>query len=122
VVTIVEFVDFQCPHCRRLHDELSDVLSSHGDRVRVVRKHVPLPNHAMADGAVARTLGLDMDAYRSCVTSPAVAERIEWDLAAAKDAGVRGLPTFFIGNERFEGYRSADELSAAIERSLRTDA
>jgi len=40
--TIVDFVDFECPHCRVTHDRLAPALEEHASRVRVVRRHVPL--------------------------------------------------------------------------------
>jgi len=39
VVTIVEFMDYACQHCRDQHPELGPVLSRYGDRVRLVRKY-----------------------------------------------------------------------------------
>jgi len=52
-VTIVEFVDFECPFCRRQHARLSGILdelaATEGDEgVRVVYKHLPLPMHPHA--------------------------------------------------------------------------
>lgn len=44
-ITIVAFTDFECPFCRRLHPELSKIEEAYGDRVRHVRKMVPLPTH-----------------------------------------------------------------------------
>ncbi|MDC0679743.1 vitamin K epoxide reductase family protein [Sorangium atrum] len=44
-ITIVAFTDFECPFCRRLHPELSKIEEPYGDRVRHVRKMVPLPIH-----------------------------------------------------------------------------
>jgi uncharacterized membrane protein/predicted DsbA family dithiol-disulfide isomerase len=41
-ITVVEFVDFECPYCRRLHKELKDALAGFSGAVRVVRKHNPL--------------------------------------------------------------------------------
>lgn len=41
-VTIVEFVDFECPFCERTHFALAPVLAEHPGRIRVVRKQVPL--------------------------------------------------------------------------------
>lgn len=51
VATIVEFVDFECPFCRRQQEALTQVLASYGPRVRVVRKNVPLSFHAHARDA-----------------------------------------------------------------------
>lgn len=41
-VTLVEYGDFQCPHCARAHRVLPKVLSRLGDRVRFVFRHFPL--------------------------------------------------------------------------------
>lgn len=41
-VTIVEFVDFECPYCRRLHKEIKDAVAQFDGAVRIVRKHNPL--------------------------------------------------------------------------------
>lgn len=48
MVTVVEFIDYQCPFCRAMDRELSPVLQEYASRVRVVRKHVPLRRHAHA--------------------------------------------------------------------------
>ena len=42
VVTVVDFIDFQCPFCRRMHERLSAALGKVGGPIRVVRKMVPL--------------------------------------------------------------------------------
>jgi protein-disulfide isomerase len=47
-VTIVEFVDFECPFCRALDKRLTQALSRTQKPVRIVRKMVPLPSHAYA--------------------------------------------------------------------------
>lgn len=42
-VTIVNFDDFQCPFCSRMHTQLmQDVLKTYGDRVRIIYKDFPL--------------------------------------------------------------------------------
>ncbi|MEM9455313.1 MAG: thioredoxin domain-containing protein [Myxococcota bacterium] len=46
--TIVEFVDFECPFCRRQHRRLAEILDDYGDRVQVVYKHWPLRMHPHA--------------------------------------------------------------------------
>jgi protein-disulfide isomerase len=47
-VTVVEFVDFECPFCRRLAPELATAVEHAGGTVDVVRKMVPLPMHPHA--------------------------------------------------------------------------
>jgi protein-disulfide isomerase len=41
-VTLVEYGDFQCPHCARAHRVLPKVLKRMGDQVRFVFRHFPL--------------------------------------------------------------------------------
>jgi protein-disulfide isomerase len=50
-VTIVEFSDYQCPFCARVNPTLERVRKTYGDRVRIVFKDYPLPNHAEAPKA-----------------------------------------------------------------------
>jgi protein-disulfide isomerase len=51
MVTVVEFVDFECPFCRRMHSAIAPSLKAHADKVRVVRKQVPLSMHPHAEPA-----------------------------------------------------------------------
>ncbi len=47
-VTIVDFIDFECPYCRMTHKELAPVVAAHADAIHLVRKHVPLRMHPHA--------------------------------------------------------------------------
>jgi len=44
-VTVVDFVDFECPFCRAMDARLRAAIERAGVPVRVVRKMVPLPMH-----------------------------------------------------------------------------
>jgi predicted DsbA family dithiol-disulfide isomerase/uncharacterized membrane protein len=48
VVTVVDFVDFECPFCRMTHAELEPVLQAHAGHVRLVRRQTPLKMHVHA--------------------------------------------------------------------------
>jgi protein-disulfide isomerase len=55
-VTIVAFVDYQCPFCERVHSTLKDLGARYGDDVRLVIKNNPLPFHERAyEAALAAT-------------------------------------------------------------------
>jgi predicted DsbA family dithiol-disulfide isomerase/uncharacterized membrane protein len=57
-VTVVDFVDFECPFCRMTHADLAPLLEQHHGRVRVVRRQVPLRSHPHAmDAARAACCG-----------------------------------------------------------------
>lgn len=154
VVTIVEFFDFECPHCRAQHFTLARLLEGRakalGKPVRVVRKHLPLPYHRNAKLAArvaicaeesghgeimidllfasddlspaaleasARQLGMDVAELRACVSSAATTRRLEDDARDAQRLGIAGLPTYFVGGERFEGLQREDLLFAAMQRA-----
>jgi len=50
-VTIVEFSDFECPYCVRAEATVKQVLDAYGDKVRLVYRDFPLPNHTRAGKA-----------------------------------------------------------------------
>jgi protein-disulfide isomerase/uncharacterized membrane protein len=57
-VTVIDFVDFECPFCRETNASLEPILASHRDHIRLVRKQVPLRMHAHAhDAALASCCG-----------------------------------------------------------------
>jgi protein-disulfide isomerase len=56
-VTVVEFVDYECPHCKHAQTLLRQVVEEYPSDVKMVFKHFPLSAHAnaklAAEGAVA---------------------------------------------------------------------
>ena len=51
-VTIVNYDDFECPFCARMHSTLmSEILPEYGDKIKVVYKDYPLPMHPWAKHA-----------------------------------------------------------------------
>jgi protein-disulfide isomerase len=47
-VTVVVFTDFQCPFCAAAHPYIESVTHSYGDKVRLVVRDFPLPQHQLA--------------------------------------------------------------------------
>jgi protein-disulfide isomerase len=91
-VTVVEFVDYECPHCKRVQPVLKQVMDDYRDEVKVVFKHYPLGGHtnarAAAEAAMAAHKQGKFWAYNDKVwaisdsLSPAAFEQI------AKDVGL----------------------------------
>ena len=50
-VTVVEFADFECPHCAAAVSLVDAVLAAHPGKVRVVYKFFPLPMHVHGEAA-----------------------------------------------------------------------
>jgi protein-disulfide isomerase len=51
-VTIVNYDDYECPFCSRLHSTLvQDILPQYGDKIKIVYKDYPLPMHPWAKHA-----------------------------------------------------------------------
>jgi protein-disulfide isomerase len=56
-INVIEFADFECPFCRKLHPLLKQVTSDYPpDKVRFVRKQVPLEMHPDAKPAARAAL------------------------------------------------------------------
>jgi predicted DsbA family dithiol-disulfide isomerase len=50
-INVVEFADYECPYCRRLHPELQAVIDSYPGKVNFKRLNLPLKSHEFAHGA-----------------------------------------------------------------------
>jgi protein-disulfide isomerase len=56
-VTIIEFSDFECPFCKRIHPTLKQVMDTYDGKVRLVYRHLPLTNiHPNAQKAAEASL------------------------------------------------------------------
>lgn len=65
-ITIVEFSDFQCPYCRRFHeDTYKQLLDAYPEQIRFVYRNLPLTSiHPDAmDAAIASLCANNQDAY-----------------------------------------------------------
>ena len=63
-------------------------------------------------------LGFSQEDLAECMTADATMTRLEAQFEAAQAIGLEGLPTVFIGRERFGGAMPPDEIRAAIERAI----
>lgn len=50
-VQLVEFADYECPYCQRVHADLQKLREDLGDKVALVYKDFPLPMHSHAEKA-----------------------------------------------------------------------
>lgn len=50
-VTMVVFIDYACPHCRRAAEALRLLPARYPNDLRILLRHLPLPAHRSAEGA-----------------------------------------------------------------------
>lgn len=65
----------------------------------------------------ARGLGLDTNAFSSCLASAQKLQEIQSDVQIARDHGLTSAPTFFIGNQVLTGYQTVADLRWAVLRA-----
>jgi protein-disulfide isomerase len=158
-VTLMEFADFQCPHCadfasgtlKRLEREYVAT-----GKVRVVFRQFPVLGQESVWAAIgaecaarqgkfwafhdllfrvrrgvdagaflparllayARELGLDQEAFRACLQSGQVVEKIREDIQEGVKYGVEGTPSFVIGGRLIVGNQPYEVFKEAIEEAL----
>lgn len=66
----------------------------------------------------AGELGLNVDRFRKCLSSGAMAERVRRDAADARALGLHATPTFIIGTEAVEGLIEEDVFDNLVEQEL----
>ncbi|NJP97153.1 Na+/H+ antiporter NhaA [Nonomuraea sp. FMUSA5-5] len=145
-VTLVEYGDFECPYCGRLHPILEEVLRKNPD-VRLVFRHFPLRTlHPRANAAaiVAEAAAdrgrfwemhdilydnqrfltdADLEHYAAELDVDPWSDvsrhaaRIAVDETSGRDSGVRGTPTLFVNGVRYEGGHDLDSITRAVEES-----
>jgi protein-disulfide isomerase len=67
--------------------------------------------------AFARTLGLDVDAFQSCLVSHKYLDQVLQDYTAGREAGVNSTPSFVVNGKLIVG-AGYDPLQQAIEAAL----
>jgi protein-disulfide isomerase/uncharacterized membrane protein len=78
------------------------------------------PEQLTAEGCeqLAASIGCDLDRYRQAL--PRAQARVDAEMAEARAAGVKSLPTLFVAGERIVGAgKSADDLTALLDRAPR---
>jgi len=123
-VTLVEFSDFQCGHCAKLHDVLEEVLSRERGRVRVVFRHFPLDSSCN----VKLTRGFHADACLAAFAAECAREQGKfWDYHSilfanqsrlGRDALIRYASDLGLDKERFIACLASDAPRLRVQRDI----
>lgn len=68
-------------------------------------------------GLLAVQIGIDRSKFDLCLKSDGPRRRVRADLAASREAGVRGTPTFLIGRQPYPGGFTEEILVRHLERA-----
>lgn len=142
-ITLVEFADFECPHCREFSQNF-DAIRQRFPQVRLVYKDFPLVDlHPWAEMAAvaarcaytqspaafwkmhdaifknqdnitpdnaydefntfAKDEGLDVDAFKPCLSSPEAAKAVEANHADGITLGISSTPTVYVNGRPVVG-------------------
>lgn len=113
-VTIVEFADFECPFCQRVHATIEQLFAKYPGKLRWVMKHNPLPFHPVAIPATITALEIRRqkgeEAYWQALGRFYRASELTPDLllAVADEHGVQPKPLL----AAFEGETVPAEVQA----------
>ncbi|MFF4617634.1 Na+/H+ antiporter NhaA [Nonomuraea jabiensis] len=143
-ITIVEYGDFECPYCGRLHPVLEEIRRKNPD-VRIVFRHYPIrtlhpraaPAAIVSEAAADQGRFWEMhdilyDNQRFLTDSdlehyaaelgidpwsdvPGHAARIALHEESGRDSGVRGTPTLFLNGVRYQGGLDEGSISRALD-------
>lgn len=69
--------------------------------------------------SVARSAGLQLQIFQTCLNNPLATAQVRKDYYAAEDQAVRGTPTFFINGFKIEGVLTLEQWDKLLEQMLK---
>lgn len=89
-IAIIEYSDFECPFCARVHPTYKQIMDAYGDDVMWVYRHYPLDFHPNAmPAAIASECVAEQNKDKFWQFADIVFERVSFDYAAiAKEIGL----------------------------------
>jgi protein-disulfide isomerase/uncharacterized membrane protein len=99
-VTIVEFSDFECPHCAENHKNLPAVAKSFGDQVRIVYKNFPLDT-------ACNTAGMHHNACLAAYASRCVYQKKGFE-------AFKEIQNYLFKNQKFFDKKSIQEKALSL--------
>ncbi|PLX93519.1 MAG: protein-disulfide isomerase [Desulfuromonas sp.] len=122
---VIVFTDPECPYCRKLHDEMKDVVARDPDTAFLI-KMFPLKMHPKAHD-IAKTILCTRsiehlnDAFAGKAVPPPLCntDAVEKSLADGEAVGVRSTPTIILPDGRvIPGFKKADDILRLVGSPL----
>jgi protein-disulfide isomerase len=122
-VTVVEFLDYQCPYCVRADPTILQLVKEYGDKMRFVHRDFPIDGHprAFAAARAARCAGEQgrfWEYHRSLFAKPAGMDDADLRSRAAELAlNVEAFSSCYVSGRHDEDIRASEEsgLAAGVE-------
>ena len=114
-IVIVEFSDFQCPFCRRFHDETyQSLLDAYPGQIRFVYRNLPLTSihPAAMPSAIASLCAQDQDAYWDFHEKLFSSEQLD------EETFIRYAADLGLDTETFTACLSSGEHDAEIQQDM----
>jgi protein-disulfide isomerase len=112
-VQLIEFGDYECPYCQKVHVELHRLRDQFGDKVAIIYKDFPLPMHADSEKAAeaARCAGVQGKFWEF---HDALFETKRLQVADLKEEA----RTLKLDGARFDQCLDSGEQTAAVKKDL----
>ncbi len=147
-VTVVEFADYRCPHCRDAHGVLQEAFKKYSNKINFVFVDFPIiaDSNKIAEGAfcakkggkfweyhdyayenqgkfekpddVAKEIKLDSATFQSCMSSGEGKAAVEAGRKEGERVGVTGTPTIYINGYRYSSGYEKEMMLKAIEEAI----
>jgi protein-disulfide isomerase len=112
-VTIIEFSDYECPFCKRAESTVEQVMTTYGDKVKLVYRDYPLPFHQHARPAAEAA---------NCANAQGKFWEYHKKLFAAPDLSADKLKSMAdetgLDRAKFDDCLSKTEFKAAIDKDI----
>lgn len=147
-VTIVEFADYKCPHCKHAFEAFHELVKKYSNKIKFVFVDFPIiaDSHKIAEAAycaqkagrywefhnyayenqgkfkdpeeIANAIKLDLKPFQACVSKREGKEIVEAGRKEGERVGVTGTPAIFINGFKYNSGLEKDMLMQAIEDAI----
>lgn len=147
-VTIVEFADYKCPHCKEAFEIFNELTKKYRDQIKFVFVDYPIiaDSYKISEGAfcalkggkyweyhhyayehqgqfkepseVAQAIKLDMTSFESCYSKREGKDVVEAGRKEGERLGVSGTPSIYINGFKYSDGLDKDSLDQALNDAI----